>query len=279
MRRRNRAVACHLTYLSLGAGVQSSTLALMFSEGLAVGGHRPPDLAIFADTGDEPQAVYEWLTWLGPRLAFPLVTVQKGEGLREHILEAVNGGRYAGPPVYTESPGGRGVGMLKRQCTSGFKIEMIHAQVRSALGLAFYKHAGKAYRATGYIGISLDEVERMKPARIRWVDHQWPLIDAGMSRQDCLEWMAARGYPRPPKSACRICPYRTNEEWGRMQAEAPEDFAAAVEVDEAIRGGVRGTRQRLYLHESLQPLELVDFTQPDSRANSFAAECGGICGV
>lgn len=272
-------MACSLTYLSLGAGVQSSTLALMFSRG-AVAGHRPPDLAIFADTGDEPRAVYEWLTWLTPRLAFPVVVVQKGRGLRHHILEAVRGGRFAGAPFYTESNNRRGVGMLRRQCTSEFKIEMIHQQVRTSLGLLPHKHARKAYRATGYIGISLDEVERMKSARVRWVDHQWPLIDVGLSRQDCLEWMAAEGYPRPPKSACRICPYRTNAEWAQMQAEAPADFAAAVEVDRAIRGGVRGTRQRLYLHESLQPLELVDFTQIDTEANPrFGAECAGICGV
>ena len=43
----------HLRVLSLGAGVQSTTLALMAAHG-EIG--PMPDAAIFADTGWEPQA-------------------------------------------------------------------------------------------------------------------------------------------------------------------------------------------------------------------------------
>ena len=50
-----------LRILSLGAGVQSSTMALMANEG-AFG--PLPDYAIFADTGWEPKKVYEHLDWL-----------------------------------------------------------------------------------------------------------------------------------------------------------------------------------------------------------------------
>lgn len=46
--------------LSLGAGVQSSTLALM----AAAGEITPmPQAAIFADTQAEPASVYKWLDW------------------------------------------------------------------------------------------------------------------------------------------------------------------------------------------------------------------------
>ena len=43
--------------LSLGAGVQSSTLALMAVRGEI----EMPEAAIFADTGAEPKSVYEYL--------------------------------------------------------------------------------------------------------------------------------------------------------------------------------------------------------------------------
>ena len=43
-----------LHILSLGAGVQSSTLALMFARGEVT---PMPDCAIFADTGAEPASV------------------------------------------------------------------------------------------------------------------------------------------------------------------------------------------------------------------------------
>ena len=48
-------VTDRLSALSLGAGVQSTTVLL-----LALDGTLPPfDAVVFADTGDEPAAVYE----------------------------------------------------------------------------------------------------------------------------------------------------------------------------------------------------------------------------
>ena len=49
-----------LTILSLGAGVQSTCLALMAAKGEVT---PMPDAAIFADT-HEPKEVYEHLDWL-----------------------------------------------------------------------------------------------------------------------------------------------------------------------------------------------------------------------
>ena len=61
--------------LSLGGGVQSTTLAL-----LAFRGELPlPEAAVFADTGWEPPAVYDNLAWLREQLAdqLPLHVVRK----------------------------------------------------------------------------------------------------------------------------------------------------------------------------------------------------------
>ena len=49
-----------LRCLSLGAGVQSTTMALMAAHGALT---PMPDCAIFADTGWEPEAVYDHLDW------------------------------------------------------------------------------------------------------------------------------------------------------------------------------------------------------------------------
>ena len=56
-----------LRVLSLGAGVQSSALALMAEEGDAP----MPDCAIFADVGAEPQEVYDYLEYLKAFYPFP----------------------------------------------------------------------------------------------------------------------------------------------------------------------------------------------------------------
>lgn len=71
-----------LRYLSLGAGVQSTTLALMIEHGEVPA----VDCAIFADTGWEPRAVYEHLTWLEGVLSYPVHRVTAGN-LRQHVLD------------------------------------------------------------------------------------------------------------------------------------------------------------------------------------------------
>jgi hypothetical protein len=116
-----------LRVLSLGAGVQSSTLALMIAKG-----ELPMiDCAIFADTQAEPAAVYRHLDWLEKQLPFPVHRVTAGN-LRENILDAVIGHSRmdARPPFFV----GTG-GMLNRQCTQDFKIIPIVRKIRELIGL------------------------------------------------------------------------------------------------------------------------------------------------
>ena len=64
-----------LRVISLGAGVQSSVMALLAARG-EIG--PMPDAAIFADTQWEPAAVYEHLGWLESQLPFPVYRVTAG---------------------------------------------------------------------------------------------------------------------------------------------------------------------------------------------------------
>lgn len=98
----------------------------------------------------------------------------------------------------------------------------------------------------------------------------------------CLEWMRARGYPQPPRSACYFCPYKSNAEWRKLRDEEPEEWARAVEIDGLIRAGVRDTTQKLYLHRSLTPLADIDLSTAEDRGQlsvGFGEECEGMCGV
>ncbi len=66
-----------------------------------------------------------------------------------------------------------------------------------------------------------------------------------------------------------------------MRDDDPEAWADAVEVDRALRTGVRGIRGEVYLHRSCVPLDeanlstLADHGQLDLWPN----ECEGMCGV
>ncbi len=264
-----------LHILSLGAGVQSSTLALMASAGEVT---PMPGAAIFADTRAEPAAVYEWLDWLTPRLAFPVYRVCNGAGLSTNVRRPLRHGYKVAVPAYTESEAGNG--QIRRQCTHEFKIVPIVRQIRALLGIQ-HRPAGMTVRAILWLGISLDEVYRMKPNRVPWIENRWPLIEARMTRADCLAWMEAHGYRRPPRSACVFCPFHSNREWRHLRDSDSTGWQDALTVDQLIRGGVRGTKERLYLHRSLRPLDEVDLSteQEHGQLELWGEECTGMCGV
>jgi len=235
-----------------------------------------PDCAIFADTGAEPDGVYTWLDWLETQLPYPVHRVMKANGLRQAIIDsALTGSRYANPPLFAGANG-----QLRRQCTREFKVEPITKKLRELVGLEFGERAGREVLVTQYIGISYDESIRMKPSRDKWIEHKWPLVDMGMRRLDCLKWMEHRSYPKPTRSACTFCPYHSDAEW-RALKERPADWASAVEIDETIRSGIRGTTEALYLHRSLRPLVEIDFASAEDRGQQtmFGDECEGMCGV
>lgn len=144
-----------LHIISLGAGVQSSTMALMFKHGEL---SPMPDCAIFADTKAEPTdkgaSVLEWLDYLKTQLPFPVHTVVKDDGLLDNIVSSIQDHRFAGAPFFTESDNGR-EGILRRQCTNEFKIQPIIAKLRSLVGLAKGQRApANTILATQFIGIS-----------------------------------------------------------------------------------------------------------------------------
>jgi hypothetical protein len=253
--------------LSLGAGVQSSTLALMIARQ-----ELPPvDCAIFSDTGWEPKAVYEWLNWLETQLPFPIHRVSAGN-IRGDILEKQNNPtkRIAAVPWFTLSPKGQ-EGMGRRQCTSEYKLRPLQRKVVELLG-------GRPKGGCEMlIGISMDEVWRMKPSRVQYIVNKFPLIEKAITRQQCLRWMEERQYPKPPKSSCIGCPFHSDSQW---RALTPEEFADAVEVDRAIRNQP-GFRGQQFMHKSLKPLDQVDFSTAEERGqlNLFLNDCEGMCGV
>ena len=279
-----------LRILSLGAGVQSTTLAL-----LAAHGEIPkPDCAIFADTGAEPAAVYEHLSWLcSPNvLPFPVHIVSAGN-IYGDIEAMVGGKRWASIPAFVMGNDGRAA-PITRQCTNEYKIEPIHQKTRGILGIkrgqSFRHFLGIGLNADvpilveQMIGISRDEAERMKPSEHEWIRNIWPLIDLGMKRQDCIRWLESHDYPVPPKSACVFCPFTENQRWREMRDNQPAEWQKAIAIDKMIRSGApatetrTGTRQ-MYLHRSLLSLDEVDLTDLFTDAGGFGNECEGVCGV
>lgn len=259
-----------LRVLSLGAGVQSTTLLLM-----AVHGELRLDRAIFADTQWEPRGVYDWLggLQLAAGLAGIPVDVVTAGNLR---ADAAGSRRFAAIPLHVRNRDGS-AGMLRRQCTKEYKVRPVQRVLR-ALG------ATARHPIALLIGISRDEAQRMAPSRVRYAVHEYPLVDLRMTRADCVSWLAAHGYPEPPKSACIGCPFMDNGRWRDLRDNRPAEWADAVDLDAAIRSNTRIVGES-FLHRSLVPLPMADLSTPRERASAagqldlFDDVSDGECGA
>ncbi|MBN9121067.1 MAG: hypothetical protein J0I06_18265 [Planctomycetes bacterium] len=249
--------------MNLGAGVQSTALFLLSREPDAKFRF---DLAIFADTGEEPGAVYKHLEYL-QSLGDPPIWVRSAGKLGDDLINGRNstGQRFVSIPAFTKSPEGK-LGMVKRQCTSEYKIAVCDRTIRrEMLGLKPRQRIPKDVLIHQYFGISCDEAGRAERAKKRFADIKhtiphWPLIEMGWSRKDCISYLKDKLPHETPKSSCTFCPYRTNQSWMHLKATDPEGWNRAVEIDNALRDKNsvcnRGFRQELYVYlisASLQP--------------------------
>lgn len=264
--------ATPLRIVSLGAGVQSTALALLAAEGVIEG----CNAVIFADTGWEPRATYEHLGRLASYLAarsLPLLTVSKGN-IRDDALNASK--RTASMPLYTKDASGK-IGKLRRQCTREYKVDEVHRKIRELLR----SERPKPGSAECWVGISTDEAHRMKPTHKLYVVNRWPLIELGMSRADCAEYNAAHGFPNVPKSACIGCPFTDQSRWREMKIERPEEFADAVAFEREVRKSQKFEAEDVYLTRNAVPLDAIDFrNEKDAgQLDMFDEECEGMCGV
>ena len=265
--------------ISLGAGVQSSTMLLMAAHGEF---DVIPDAAVFADTQAEPASVYKWLDYLEEEVKkcphpIPIHGVTAGSLTDESLAirkTKKEGREYARSliPFHTKDNSGR-IGMGMRICTTDFKIKPITKFVKEFTSIP---RACKEMTVTQWIGISCDEIQRMKPSRLKWSQHRWPLVEAGMKRYHCILWMDKNGYKMPPRSACVYCPFHDNSEWHRLKTTEPQEFEKAVQFEKDKDKGFKSTP---FLHKSCVPLGQVDFSEEMDAPSLWGNECEGMCGV
>ena len=280
------------TVLNLGAGVQSSTMALMAAHGEI----KPmPDYAIFADTQAEPEEVYEWLSWIKGKLPYPVYTVTKGDLTQDCLTPSTKkrdtgvgvkvGQKYIKQiiPLFGIMPSGKKTAAIGRKCTADYKIKPIHKKIKE---LCKITRGQKETTVTQWIGISWDELQRMKESRDVWTQHRFPLIEQRMTRLNCKQWMIKHNYPEPPRSACFYCPFHSDKEWRRLRDKDPKNFAKAIAFDKQIRKAYKETdesiRMEVYLHNSCKPLDEVDLDTDEDKGQQvwdFKAECEGMCGL
>jgi hypothetical protein len=254
--------------LSFGAGVQSTALLVLSNQEKI----ERADVAIFADTQDEPKYVYEHIEWAKKWSKIPIEVVTKGKLSGQFGTVAT---RFAPVPAFSSN----GTGLLRRQCTREYKIEPIQRKIRELSG---YKKGQRIPKGTVemMIGISIDEERRCKPNMERWITNRWPLIELRMNRRDCVKLLDDMGLPVPFKSSCVYCPYHRDTYWRWLKEKCPADYEQACVVDEKIRNMGMKVKSQMFIHRSLKPLREIDFTDYQVEMfGDFHKECTGYCGV
>jgi hypothetical protein len=263
-----------LRYISFGAGVQSTALLVMSNLGL----HGCPraHVAIFADTQCEPGWVYDHLSVMERWSTIPILRVTTGNlGRRFTAWLQGQRRRAASLPVWTRGADGRGA-PLRRSCTRDYKVKPIERKVRELLG---YQRGQRVKVRVGcMLGISTDEMQRIRASHVWWSANLYPLIDARMSRADCIDLIRVHDLPVPHRSACVFCPYHSDEYWRDLKERFPREWRRAVAFDRRIRDMQRvGIRSSAFLHRSCLPLATVTLA-PKERPDEFRQECLGYCG-
>lgn len=264
----------HVHVLSYGGGTQSTALLLMALKGEING--IIPDFIIFADTGWEPQSIYDWIEKVNDhikqRFDREIIFTSAGN-LKEHVLNASENDGFIKIPAFEKKANGKKI-MGRRQCTADFKITPINKKIREVLGYAPRKRVREMVHI--WKGISTDEIHRAKPMRDKWQTAEHPLIDiVDIDRDGCIKYVEDEGLGTPAKSSCIGCPYHSNATWIEIKNKDPEAFADAVAFEKKLQ-----EKKDIYLHQTCISLDQIDFDSIELKHQDlFANECEGICGI
>jgi len=241
----------------------------MFLHALEINFGFIPKFAIFSDQGCEPDYVNSYFEWLKgyvkEKYNFDIVTVSEGD-LMQNTIDYLDGklNRVASLPLRLGSDG-----LIMRQCTNDYKIKPLRKHLQTV-------RDGRNVRL--WIGISLDEIERIKDSNVNYIVNYYPLINQKISIDSIVNWYKTTNTPEPMKSACLICPFHSDNYWRRFKKVFPKEFKKACDFDDKIRN-YTGLKSKAYLSKHLKPLKEIDFTYENSLFPELIEECDGLCGL
>ena len=215
--------------ISLGGGIQSTVLCLMAFAGLI-----KCDAIVFADTGSEMPHTYATIQQLSAMAAdagIPFFIVSNhGKKLHEEYMK-----NETLPMVGISS------------CTINFKISPIRRWLR-----ANQDESGEKPWSTVLLGITTDEANRVRKSDLLWVENEFPLVDMGMSRQDCIKYLEDFPELSVKKSGCFMCMYQPAKSWVNLKVNEPKLFDVAMMMEKIAREGKHELKAGLFGRQSIE---------------------------
>lgn len=213
-------------FIAFSGGVESTTMALLYGKGAT---------AVFTDTGSEHAEMYRRIDHVEKVLTehhdgdFKLIRLRASVTAKGEKVESLT--EYISRMLFFPSSG-------QRFCTSKFKIEPLDAYLKSQ---------GECELL---IGLNADETDREgNYGLLANVHYKYPLMEAGYSRQGCVDILTQNGLmPDFPaymrRGGCIFCPFKSKKEYAAMVHLAQEEIDLVRVLEEKVQD-VRGKYYRI----------------------------------
>ena len=269
--------------LSFSGGWQSSALAWMYVRGeLPQARHFA---AVTADTGDERPQTYDY--WRLMSWEFIKSGIQWLEADGPKIPDDWDSGRTANRidtiPYFVDKGGTRG--QLMHQCTRHYKVRPMRRAITKWLAKRLWISKVRAERVpvTCLIGFAADEQHRADDFKEeRTWKGRFPLIELGMTKDDCVSYHRDNGLPDPIESVCAGCFGHGLRSLRWMKENTPTIWARLKRRDSWVRHALKpmGVKYDVYMSDTLKPLQELednDF-KLESTKETVKHECNsGVC--
>jgi hypothetical protein len=262
----------HINSISCGQGAPSLFLIVLAGEG-----YFPTDIVIVADTGWETDMLWSNGKRTDAKGFFNQVTQPLAEtyGFPAVFVRSIRKDKtpYPALPVM-QIPGKEDIpmfgskgGRLSQFCTSKWKKQAIRQELRRQ----------GADTATSFLGLTMSEVERIRPNDVQWEKLNWPLIgfptqpnwDKRFYREEINKELEKRHIPYLVTSQCDGCPHKNYFRWSN---NTPEKIAELAEFESQWNGKQFLTSIRKPLLEALQEMKKK---QQHDEPNDFCEN--GLC--
>lgn len=247
-----------LTVLSYGGGQDSTAILIKLIHDPKFRAKYAPEklIVVMSDTGNEHNETYEYVAMVKGICADAGIPFYF---LNSEWSDLVK--RETGTPLFVDSWSGGLIGHYRRNttvgskryvksCTEQLKIKPIYKFLEYYLsekyGIAyegrkkgFRKYAEKYGRMRVLLGIAKAEEKRVAKASNsgpkwmqRYVERVYPLIDEGMDRKACQEYIASQGYKVPVPSNCILCPFMDKRELLLLYRESRRWYETWVNLEQ-----------------------------------------------
>lgn len=225
---------------SCGGGVDSVAIAVLIYQGILP----RPDYAIMTDNSYDASYTWDYVDEiLIPRL--------KEIDVQLHIIKSfdyvdmdivLRNGQIAIPAYSWYN--GKAV-KFRTMCSEKWKVAPMRRWLREQ----------GVRQCTNWVGVSADESRRAKPSRLQWLQFRYPLVEMNLSRRDCKRLIKKAGWPLPLRSACVMCPQKTDNQWLDLRDDYQDDFNRAILIEREMHK----THPNIFLHRSMKPLSNAEF--------------------